>query len=75
MSAIFSQDSTILAAMREVEKLTRERAAQICDTWAGHVRKTDFIEQAIAVEHRATDIRELAPLTDAELTEIWERSQ
>ena len=64
-----------LAAMREVEKLTRERAAQRCRS--NELSEEEREYEACNLECHSSDadeIIELPPLTDAELTEIWERS-
>jgi len=60
-----------LAAMREVERVTLERAAQAvkeqsnaCGRHRGPCHTADL-----------ASVHGVAPLTDAELTEIWERSQ
>ena len=55
-----------LAAMREVEKLTREGAVKAIITWA-----EDTCNDNAAMCY----VYDVPPLTDAELTEIWERSQ
>jgi len=64
-----------LAAMREVERVTRERAAQRCRSNKLSEEEREY--EACNLECHSSDadeIIELAPLTDAELTEIWERS-
>jgi hypothetical protein len=55
-----------LAAMREVERATRERATLKIIRWPQAIDGRD---------HLLYEMRTLPPLTDAELIEIWERSQ